>query len=217
MCERSKADVSEADRSQFSTSTLEARVGSSEQALNGTDDVKFLGVYCKCQSQVGLYNVLSASVSLFKWKVLCQTTSPCLPPSSSHCLAATLTATLSRSGSAKSVVIPHVLGLRDREAESTSSALHLWVLNPNITYAASAVEGKKNAMKVLYHGVSVDKAYEMIESLTSDVQDISLPSSVIEEAQRTLRASNNLLHERDQRFKDWDVGLLERWEPGAST
>ena len=69
-------------------------------------------------------------------------------------------------------------------------------------------------MKVLYQTISVDKAYEMIESLTSDVQDISLPSSVIKESRATLVASNGLLPERDQEFKDWRVGLLERWEPG---
>lgn len=173
---------------------------------------KYLHAYCKsCSTEVGLYNVLASSVSLFKWQVFCHTVSPCPAPSSSQCLAATLTATISRSGSSKSVVLPNSL------SSNSARALRLWVLNPNVTYASSLVEGKRNAMKILWQSIDVESGNKLADSMTSDIQDISLPSSVIEAAHEALESSNLFLPAKERSFKEWNVGLLERWDATSTS
>ena len=180
---------------------------------------KYLHVYCKsCSTEVGLYNVLASSVSLFKWQVLCSTVSPCPAPSSLQCLAATLTATISRSGSSKSVILPHSLSSGARpQAGDSRRALRLWVLNPNVTYASSLVEGKRNAMKILWQAIDAESGNKLADSITSDVQDISLPSPVIETAHDALESSNLYLPAKERSFKEWNVGLLERWDASNSS
>lgn len=162
--------------------------------------------------------MLASSITLFKWQVYCETMAPDPAPSSSQCLAATLTAAISRSGSAKSVVLPHTLSLKDKGNEGRPlGALYLWVLNPNVIYASSQFEGKRTGMKVLYQAIGVEQGNKLVESMTSDVQDISLPLSVIEATQETLESSSLLLPEQERRFRDWKVGLLERWDMHTNT
>ncbi|KAG9249649.1 ubiquitin-conjugating enzyme E2-binding protein [Emericellopsis atlantica] len=174
------------------------------------DSTKFLNVSCKkCNAQVGFYSIVASSVSLFKWQVATETASTQAMPSTEQCLAATLTATISRSGCSKSVILPQKL-----EAGSEAGgqrALHLWALNPNVTYTTSQMEGKREAMKILYQCIDIDKAEKMAESMTSDVQDISFPEAVIATALEALESSNSCLPMKERTFREWKVGLLSRW------
>lgn len=182
--------------------------------LDESTSLKYLLIFCEtCQAEIGLYNVHAASVTLFKWQVLCETSTPSQPPSSLQCLAATLTATISRSGSAKSVIMPYNLAIRgdDEVDESSRLALHLWVLNPHLVYASSSLDGMQGVMKVLYRIIDCGEGNKMVESLTSDVQEISLPASVIEVARDSLETSTLILPEHERQFKEWSVGLLDRW------
>jgi hypothetical protein len=169
-----------------------------------------LNVSCrKCLEQVGLYSIVASSVSLFKWQVSSETKSDQAMPSTAQCLAATLTATISRSGCSKSVVLPQKLVAGgETHGERT---LHLWALNPNVTYTSSYTEGKREAMKILYQSIDVEEAEKMAESMTSDVQDITLPKAVIGTALETLESSNSYLPAKDRTFRGWKVGLLSRW------
>lgn len=67
-------------------------------------------------------------------------------------------------------------------------------------------------MKVLYQEIDYDQGNKMIESMTSDVQEISLPLSMVEMARDGLRSSTIILPEHERRLKEWSVGLLDRWE-----
>lgn len=134
-------------------------------------------------------------------------------PNSIHCLAATLTASISRTGSSKFVVLPHLLSQKNEDATgSPAKALHLWVLNPYVVYASSKLETKKTAMKILYQFLDVEQGNKLADDLNSDVQDISLPSLVVETAGHHLVSSSLLLPENDRTFREWHVGLLERWD-----
>ncbi|KAF4123413.1 Pfam:DUF2351 [Geosmithia morbida] len=204
--------LSESDCSHlsFSSSTLETGYDMSRLALDETQPPKFLHAYCRpCGSQVGLYNVLASSVSLFKWQVLCETRSPCTAPTSNQCLVAALASSISRSASSKSVIFPHEFS-PSGDGTELQVALHLWVLNSNVTYVSSLAEGKKSAMKILFRSITVDEGNKLVDSITSDVQDISFPSSAIKTATNTLELSNTLLPARERSFKSWKVGLLER-------
>lgn len=207
-----------ADVLQYSASTLQNASDKSKLALSESQESKFLRVYCKaCSTEIGLYNVLASSVSLFKWQVICDTHVPTSWPASSQCLAATLTATISRSGSSKSVILPHSVSKINVSTEEKLRALHLWVLNPSVTYASSqaVVDGGCNAMKILFQIIGTEQGDALADSLTTDVQDISLPVSVIDDAIEALEGSNLYLPEKERTFKEWRVGLLGRWDSSA--
>ncbi|KAH8737099.1 ubiquitin-conjugating enzyme E2-binding protein [Ilyonectria robusta] len=200
----------------YSSSTVDAGFDLSSLALDDTAPRKFLHVFCKkCRTEVGLFNILALSVTLFKWQITCQTLAPSLSPSSSECLAATLMATISRSGSSKSIITPHMLGPSSSEPDVSRRDLYLWVLNPNVVYSSSSVSGSKTAMKILYRGIGVEEGNGLIDSLNSDVQEISLPQPAIEAATEKLLLSGLLLPTRERTFKEWQVGLLGRWEPSV--
>lgn len=201
-----------ANASQFSSSTLDSTLDLSTLALNEAPESKFLHVYCKaCSTDIGLYNVLASSVVLFKWQVFCDTQVPTPRPTSSQCLAATLTATISRSGSSKSVILPHSVSKGNIAEGKALRALHLWVLNPSVTFASSLADMGGSAMKILFRVIDVEQGNSLADSMTSDVQDISLPVSVIDSAAEALETSNLYLPEKERNFKEWRVGLLGRW------
>ncbi|KAK1977230.1 ubiquitin-conjugating enzyme E2-binding protein [Colletotrichum cereale] len=176
---------------------------------------RMLHVFCAgCGAHVGFFNVAIASVVLLKWQVSCQTAPPsssAAAPSSSECLAAALAATLSRSGSSKSVVVPTF------PSAPSSPALHLWILNSHVVYATSARRGgaARSAIKLLYREITQEEADAMLESMTSDVQEVNLPTAAIAGAAEGLRASSGLLPSGERAFKGWNVGLLDKWEPGG--
>ncbi|OHW92746.1 HECT-like ubiquitin conjugating enzyme-binding domain containing protein, partial [Colletotrichum incanum] len=198
---------------EFSSSpSHDAGSDTSSAVLAGASDPppRMLYVFCSgCKAHVGFFNVAISSVVLLKWQVSCQTTSPSARPSSSECLAATLIATLSRSGSSKSVVVPAF-----QPSQESSPALHLWILNSNIAYASSRREGKRSAIKLLYREITQEEADSMLESMTSDVQEVSLPMAEIAGAAQGLKASSELLPPSERVFKEWNVGLLDKWEAG---
>ncbi|RYP65523.1 hypothetical protein DL771_008280 [Monosporascus sp. 5C6A] len=98
------------------------------------------------------------------------------------------------------------------ESTLARSVLNIWVFNGNITFS-STEEPKSplSAVKVLYRLVSEEEANKMLESMTSDVQDIALPADAIDAVTGVLGKSNNLLPESDRHFREWTVGLLEKW------
>ncbi|KAK1964305.1 hypothetical protein LY78DRAFT_158818 [Colletotrichum sublineola] len=179
---------------------------------------RMLHVFCAgCGAHVGFFNVAIASVVLLKWQVSCQTASPsaaAAAPSSSECLAAALTATLSRSGSSKSVVVPT---FPSSPSSASSPALHLWILNSHIVYASSLRRGgaARSAIKLLYREMTQEEADTMLESMTSDVQEVNLPRAAIAAAAEELRASTGLLPPGERALKEWNVGLLDKWEAGS--
>lgn len=69
-------------------------------------------------------------------------------------------------------------------------------------------------MKILFRILTVEEGNALADSLTTDVQDISLPMSVIANAEKALEGSNLYLPEKERVFKEWKVGLLGRWDSG---
>ncbi|KAL9943719.1 hypothetical protein ACHAP6_007030 [Verticillium nonalfalfae] len=191
---------------------------------------RLLHVTCaSCAVHIGFYNTAIASVVLFKWQTTCQTTatvaasaaSPLAesaPPTGADCLAATLLATLSRSGSSKSVIVPTVQAPPnpnndDGGGEQQQPALHVWVLNSNITYASSLrpSAGPRSALKLLYKPIPFEQADAMLESFALDVQEVNFPVAVIAAAARGFEDSALLLPAGERLFNGWRVALLDKW------
>lgn len=189
------------------------RYESSKQAFNASSAETFLQLHCsKCAAEVGTFNIISTAVTLFKWQIKCDTTPGQKYPSSSECLVATLISTLSRSGSSKSVIIPRTFA--NEESKDDKPVLHIWLFNSNVVYTSNKLEGPPTAaIKVLYRNISFDEANKLTESVTGDVQDISFPFAAIQTARKTLDKSRLMLPSSERSFQEWQVGLLERWDP----
>ncbi|PHH72122.1 hypothetical protein CDD80_4756 [Ophiocordyceps camponoti-rufipedis] len=195
----------------FSSSPSGTLLKSSAAAIDQAPSKRNGHVFCgECRTQLGLFSPSSPSVTLFKWQVTCETVSTGRAPSISECLAATLLAAISRSACAKSVVVPY------EDRGSTAKALHLWVLNANLVYSSSARQGKRAALKMLYREISIEEAHGLVDSLTSDVQEMSLSTKAIKAVRRALEASSALMPERERCFRGWSAGLLDRWSFGNS-
>lgn len=139
---------------------------------------------------------------------------PTKAPSAAECLSASLMATLSRSGSAKIMVMPVSLGTIPA---GTEMVLHLWVLNSNIAYASTEEPGVvKTAIKLLYRIISRSDADKLLEPMACDIQDISLAKEALEESIGCLETSNRLLPQEQRSHQDWKVGLLDRYEDKQS-
>ncbi|EFX04749.1 snf2 family helicase [Grosmannia clavigera kw1407] len=161
----------------YSESTFEK--GSSDrksieiEPAHGKSLFQSLNIFCaSCRVQIGYFNFRMLSVTLFKWQVHCDTEAT-LQPALSECLAATLMATISRSGSSKSLIMPiydmlPLAGLTSEERAFAAQTLYVWVLNSNIRAEADAI----------------------LEKLNSDVQEINLPEGSIQAIIGELEDSN---------------------------
>ncbi|KAI0205012.1 ubiquitin-conjugating enzyme E2-binding protein [Astrocystis sublimbata] len=172
-----------------------------------------------CRANVGVRNNEDASsVSLFKWQVSVQQPKQAIqgpPPGLAQCVSAMLLATMARSGCSKSILLP-IKGLGSRNTQSPAASdkrdlLNIWVFNANITYSSTeAPASPASAIKVFYRSVTQKEADKLLDSMTSDVQDISLPSEAIAKIGELLVRSNSYVPESDRRFKEWTVGLLAK-------
>jgi hypothetical protein len=70
-------------------------------------------------------------------------------------------------------------------------------------------------MKILYKHIDSAEGDKLVTSMTSDVQEITLPEAAIKAAEESLLSSSHLLPAQERTFKEWNVGLLGRWEPSS--
>lgn len=191
-------------------------------AVAATPQRKMLLTFCSCGNQLGLFNVVTSSVMLFKWQVDCQTAVISKPPSSLDCLAAMLLTSLSRHGAAKSVIVPASHWERTTENQGyglgnralSNQVLHVWILNNRIQYSSTqtGIGGTKTAIKLLYRPISCAEGEKMVESLASNVHEVNLPKEAVSDAWEGLQRSNDLLPPGERLFQNFSVGLLDRWE-----
>ena len=161
-------------------------------------------------------------MTLWKYQLLCQSTCSGPPPGIPTCLAVTLTATIDRSGSAKSMLVPMPMegvhpGSAAARAEARLAAhvedvLSIWVLNPSIVYCSTAQKETSGvpAIRLLYKLVSREEAGTMLEAVVCETQEINAPSAAIKGVIKQLDESNLLLPATDRVFQGWKVGLLRR-------
>ncbi|KAI1752536.1 ubiquitin-conjugating enzyme E2-binding protein [Xylaria castorea] len=174
-----------------------------------------------CKTNIGVKNDQdSSSISLFKWQVLVQQQNQAIPelppPSLAQCISAMLLATMARSGCSKSILLPIKAqpshGAKSEDANQVQDLLNIWIFNANITYSSTeAPTSPTSAIKVFYRMVSQKAADKMLDFITSDVQDISLPSEAITAIFGLLNKSNDFVPESDRKFQEWTVGLLAKW------
>ncbi|KAK3393183.1 ubiquitin-conjugating enzyme E2-binding protein [Podospora didyma] len=170
-----------------------------------------LNVFCSaCHTQLGFFNFRAAAVTLLKWQISCKSTSA-HTPDISECLAATIISTISRSASSKALITPiNDTPIGTNAQANTRNALHIWVMNKDIVYSTSTAERSTPAIKLLYRLVPREQAERMLEVITCDAQEISIPSDALGRVIQSLDESNMLLPGSERLFQQWKVGLLAR-------
>ncbi|KAG5936049.1 hypothetical protein E4U60_002829 [Claviceps pazoutovae] len=195
---------------QFSASNAAQASGSSSEALAIASSGSYPHVFCsQCKAEVGSFSIKADSVLLLKPHVSCRTIVRMeRPPNVLSWVAALLVANISRYASTKSLLIPKI----PSESQGGDKMLYLWVLNPHVVYSSSCVRGRTPAMKILYQEVTREEGNKLLDSMTSDVQEIHLPFNDIELVRLTLESTARLLPETERTHKEWRVGLLDKWK-----
>ena len=65
-------------------------------------------------------------------------------------------------------------------------------------------------MKIFYQSISNPK--ELLEQQSNSVEELCLPVSILQEFASTLKQSTELLPLSARDFKEWSVGLLDRYQ-----
>jgi len=90
------------------------------------------------------------------------------------------------------------------------------VFNPDLRYSSSSSNvTAQRAMKVLYQRVSDVATLLSPEngvSTSTSLEDLFLPLNIYEGVRLALEKSNEMLPVSARRFREWDVGLLDRFE-----
>ncbi|KAI1089623.1 ubiquitin-conjugating enzyme E2-binding protein [Rostrohypoxylon terebratum] len=228
----SETDVSASSiiKGSSSSDLPEKLEGQAEVSKNGASQlpsIESLPILCNsCKTQLGVLNVQDSSISLFKWQVHVNEQIQRdidISPTLSHCISAMLLATMARTGCSKSIMLPmrpqgqSVKGMSEEDRRKALSLLHIWVFNSNITFSSTKeARSPVKAVKVFYRMVSQDEADKLLDSMTSDVQDITLPADTIQKVIGILVSSNSLSPPKDGQLKGWKVGLLEKWDGKGS-
>ncbi|KAI0967646.1 ubiquitin-conjugating enzyme E2-binding protein [Xylaria arbuscula] len=207
--------------SDLATSSISASEGTN--SVDSGNKVTTTLSCTSCKTQLGIRNDEASSSSMFKWQVVVKQrnqTNPNSYPNLAQCVSAMLLATMARSGCSKSVLLPikaqsslSTDRSKSQDGGQTQDLLNIWVFNANITFSSTeAASAPIHAVKVFYRTVSQEQADKMVESMISDVQDISLPSEAITTIAGLLQKSTRFIPESDRKFKEWTVGLIEKWD-----
>jgi hypothetical protein len=84
------------------------------------------------------------------------------------------------------------------------------VFNPALLYTSSkSTPGPHIGMKIFYQ--SVDEPKKLLDEQGYSVEELYLPMPVLHEFITTLKQSTALLPQPARKFKEWAVGLLDRY------
>lgn len=77
-------------------------------------------------------------------------------------------------------------------------------------YTSSLRESPATSIKLLYKFVTPQAADRLLESVTSDTQELSLPESETRSVAEILDLSNSELPNKERTFQEWKVGFLSK-------
>ncbi|KAI9746081.1 MAG: hypothetical protein M1818_000762 [Claussenomyces sp. TS43310] len=190
-----------------------------EDTLNSTQDMQTLSCQ-KCNHDIGARDYLAFGNRLYKWSVSVVTNSAQSQPH--YPLSNFIVAYLLSLISAQAVQKFILHGPKSKVMTETPPILYVWVFAPHLTVSFSpaskswsTLAGSKArsvpATKVFYNTITVAEQDSLLENTTLSAEEIVFPHSVIKELHDTLRASTAILPPSAQRFREWNVGLLQRY------
>jgi ubiquitin-protein ligase E3 D len=192
-------------------------------------------VYCEqCSTTVGVIDQLADGLRLYKWS-LCISTPTSKRPATyplSHFLTAHLLAQISSQAVNKFILhssdsdtpsptAPNSTASRPislRPTASSPAILHLWVFAPYLTISLSKsgpeIAQPITASKIFYRPISDQECAGMLEKANVSIEEVQLPAEAMTDLVETLRRSTTAIPESARKFREWDVGFLERFVEG---
>jgi ubiquitin-protein ligase E3 D len=70
------------------------------------------------------------------------------------------------------------------------------------------------ASKIFYRPISDKECAAMLEGASMSVEEVQLPTDVMTDLADTLRRSTIAIPESARKFREWNVGFLERFVEG---
>lgn len=97
-------------------------------------------------------------------------------------------------------------------ADNGDHGLLLWIFNPDIHYSTSRrPEPVVRAVKIFYQ--EIDDPQRLLDEHQASLEELLLPAKSFESVQQALIESTGLLPPNARKFKEWTIGLLDRFEP----
>lgn len=187
-------------------------------------------VHCEaCCAPIGYSDPQNEGIRLFKWSLRMATfegtplfnlPDEILEPSMAKIISAHFLAMMNASCVSRLVVVPSPAS---EPGITYKSGLSIWIFNPSIRYTASYFYFSRKmhvssldkpgilAMKILWKTIPLDQ-YSSAED--ESVEEMKLPGNIWREFQHYLgEISQRYLPPSARKLQDWNVSLLERYEP----
>jgi hypothetical protein len=187
-------------------------------------------VYCEqCNITIGAIDQLANGLRLYKWS-LCISTPTSKRPTTyplSHFLTAHLLSQISSQAVNKFILHssnpdalnPVAANLTALHPTASSPAiLNIWAFAPYLTISTSKrvpeTAQPMAASKIFYRPISDKECAAMLEGASMSVEEVQLPTDVMTDLADTLRRSTIAIPESARKFREWNVGFLERFVEG---
>lgn len=186
----------------------------------------------KCNATVGVVDLLANGLRLYKWSLsisMPKSERPTTYPLS-HFLTAHLLSQISFQAVNKFVLYssnsgaPKSTALNPPAPRPTTATrptalnavnLYIWVFAPYITISLYPGGQKSSqpmpASKIFYRPISDKDCTATLESATMSVEEVKLPTEVMADLVETLGRSTMAIPEGARKFREWEVGFLERF------
>jgi hypothetical protein len=119
-----------------------------------------------------------------------------------------------------------VMPYTDSTINTQAEVLNLWVFAPSLRFSSTSstaplpishcpkpitnCPSSKLAMKIFYQRSSALEANTLIER--GNIEELRLPAESLVELMSTLQKSVQIIPPGSRKFREWDVGLLERYD-----
>ncbi|KAI1003172.1 hypothetical protein K3495_g5032 [Podosphaera aphanis] len=184
----------------------------------------------KCATELGYYDAALTGLKLWKWKLrnpklaclLKNSTSTHEPISlrparRGQTFLAPIIVAAAISAKMASRLVSKFL-LTTNPVTARPHVLYLWIFGASLRFSCSALPPSETsssfnghpALKTFWKTITYDVADSLRESV--GVEELSFPLDAVIEIEQALKNSASLLPPTSQRFEDWNIGLLDRYE-----
>ncbi|KAH7060808.1 ubiquitin-conjugating enzyme E2-binding protein [Macrophomina phaseolina] len=174
-----------------------------------------------CKTVVGVVDPRAEGWRIWKWSIAVTPKGSDKPQTHgvSKWIAAQLLYLIESQGVRKFTVTPDVDFTSSGESgnEEDRGPIMIWVFTPDIAFSSSvAAERRRDptrAMKVLWKPAPAPTTPPAIEAggASLSVEELRLPATAFNAFKAALEEGREWLPESARRFKEWDVGLVERF------
>ncbi|KAF2096449.1 hypothetical protein NA57DRAFT_58364 [Rhizodiscina lignyota] len=162
----------------------------------------------QCNMPIGVVDDIAGGYRIFKWAVIVAHEDESEQNDIQQWISAQLLAAIQNIGVRKFAIQQQGSG------KERPGGLMLWVFTPDLCFSSSVHHESRHdptrAMKVFWqHQLDLSR---VIERQSTSFEHIELPTAAYASLEDALQSNADLLPSSAQRFQDWNVSLLQRFE-----